>query len=1383
MNLKDELLGDSPGIEAVRKGIERLLQRSANIRSVLIQGETGTGKGLVARALHRAGPRAGGPFVDVNCAAIPETLLEAEMFGFERGAFTDARQAKAGLFQTAHRGTLFLDEIGALPESLQTKLLKVIEDHTVRRLGSTRSESVDVWIIAATSVDLLSATRDGRFRPDLYHRLAIFTILLPPLRERGQDIVRLAEHFLARACADHGLPARQLSEDACESLLAYPWPGNVRELSNVLERAALLSDEQLITAAILTLPAPESRRAAGAGVSNAQQPAHGQGSVSMDDAMRIHVNEVLAQTGWNLSRAAALLGIARNTLHARIRKYGLEPPAPRPAGRAASGRHGLPATPASEKVLLTEPKPAAPPASLGWGRRLLAFLRVSLSVSGDVSAFQVAPILEDVIAKAKSFRGHIAELTPLGAMAMFGVDPIENATSHAAHAALAIVKGVERAQVGKTHGAQASCAIHSRWCLIARGGDVIGMDPAESRAVSEVLDQLIQSARPQTIVVDDAAARFIRRRLELEALEAVSGSPVGMYQVMGRERVGLGLWGRLAPFVGRDRELEFLRSRLSHVESGHGQLIALVGDAGVGKSRLLWEFLQLERTPDRLVLETGTLSYSKSTSYLPMLELLRNYFELDNRDDPQQVRARVEARIQRLEPSLAVTVPALLALLDVPVDDSGWRALTPPQRRERTHEAVRMLIASESRARTVILVFEDLHWADPETSALLDSLIVAIGALQVFVVVTYRPGYEQGWTGWSGRSYHTQISVDPLSRDSMEKLVETLVGADPTLLPLQTLLVNSAQGNPLFLEEMVRNLVETGILSGVRAPYALTRPVTTIEIPTTVEEVLAARMDRLSADAKHVLQCAAVIGTDVALALLEKLAKMPLDTLRSHLSQLLGAGFLHDAPSTTGIELAFRHSLTHEVAYRSLPNDQQEVLHAHVVTAIEELYSGALGEHSDRLADHAIRGAVWDKAVDYLRAAGNGAFSRGSIEESLGRYDTAMSLLARLPRDPAALRRGIDVRMDLHSPLIVLGQVRRLLELHQDAERLATELGEPNRLARVLHRMAWYSWLSATPEEGIRYAQRSLDIATEIADVDGQVLASHILAQCLYSSGRYDRANALFRETVDGANAERAKQLLSITIPAYTSACAWLAQSLTVVGDLDQALLYGKRAIEAAETDQHPQSQAVALTLASIPLVYKGQAAMAVELTERALAVCETKGLINWYPGAMIALGHALAAVGRLDEGLPYLERAPAAYEGMGLRTQLSLFYVWWAEGLLQAGRREESLGAAQRAVDVAIANGEKGNEAQSLLVMADVLAAGEQPEYSTVDVYKDVQARAEALGMRPLLGFCQLGLGRLYLSLGERDLGTQHLAQAQRLFAQMGMRPAVAQVEAALAH
>jgi DNA-binding NtrC family response regulator len=262
----DELRGESAPIEAVRETVRRLLGRQQpgrRLPAVLLQGETGTGKGVVARLIHRLGHRAKGEFVDVNCAAIPETLIESELFGYERGAFTDARKAKAGLFQTAHQGMLFLDEVGSLPEPLQAKLLTVIEERAVRRLGGTRSEAADAWIVSATNADLLTSVRERRFREDLYHRLAVLTLRMPPLRERDGDVLLLAEHFLARVCADYALPTKTLTPDARARLVAHPWPGNIRELSNVIERAAVFAEESVITGEHLELGG--AAPAAGAG--------------------------------------------------------------------------------------------------------------------------------------------------------------------------------------------------------------------------------------------------------------------------------------------------------------------------------------------------------------------------------------------------------------------------------------------------------------------------------------------------------------------------------------------------------------------------------------------------------------------------------------------------------------------------------------------------------------------------------------------------------------------------------------------------------------------------------------------------------------------------------------------------------------------------------------------------------------------------------------------------------------------------------------------------------------------------------------------------------------------------------------------------------------
>src|SRR5437867_3782319 len=412
-----QLIGDSPGLVAVRKQVEHLLQRQSETRRlppILILGETGTGKGLLARALHDAGPRKGGPFVAVNCAAIPETLLEAELFGYERGAFTDAREAKAGLFQTAHRGTLFLDEIGLLPQNLQPKLLTALEDRAVRRLGSTRPEPVDVWIISATSEDLKGTRRRG-FREELYHRLAVVTLRLPPLRERGQDILTLAEHFLARTCTEYGLAPKTLAEDARAALVAYRWPGNVREVANVMERVALLVDRPLVTADKLELAIPRNQRAsrpADHETTLCDAPIGTSLGQTVEEVERRHILEALRETRWNISRAANRLGVTRNILRYRLQKYGLRSP----AGTAE------PTTPAEPMSLTVDSTTAPKPVTVQWEHRHVALLRADLVTMAPVDVVAaVGAALEALVEKIESFGGRIEEVSPGGVVAVFGL--------------------------------------------------------------------------------------------------------------------------------------------------------------------------------------------------------------------------------------------------------------------------------------------------------------------------------------------------------------------------------------------------------------------------------------------------------------------------------------------------------------------------------------------------------------------------------------------------------------------------------------------------------------------------------------------------------------------------------------------------------------------------------------------------------------------------------------------------------------------------------------------------------------------------------------------------------------------------------------------------
>jgi DNA-binding NtrC family response regulator len=318
----DPFVGESAAIRSLAERARGVVDSSV---PVLIRGETGVGKGLLASWLHANGPRAAEAFVDLNCAGLSRELLETELFGHEKGAFTGAVSTKLGLFEIAHHGTIFLDEIGDVSLEIQPKLLKIVEDQRFRRLGDVKDRQVDVRMIAATHHNLVERAKVGGFREDLYYRISVVPLHVPPLRERGSDVLVLARVLLARCCTELGRPEIKLAPSAERALTAYGWPGDVRELRNVLERAALLRRQPVLEAADLEL-----------GETQAGSPAPEAG-LSLKDAERSHIERVLRTSGGDVRKAAQTLGLSRSALYQKLRKHGIAAPAPAAGGDPARG--------------------------------------------------------------------------------------------------------------------------------------------------------------------------------------------------------------------------------------------------------------------------------------------------------------------------------------------------------------------------------------------------------------------------------------------------------------------------------------------------------------------------------------------------------------------------------------------------------------------------------------------------------------------------------------------------------------------------------------------------------------------------------------------------------------------------------------------------------------------------------------------------------------------------------------------------------------------------------------------------------------------------------------------------------------------------------------
>jgi predicted ATPase len=557
--------------------------------------------------------------------------------------------------------------------------------------------------------------------------------------------------------------------------------------------------------------------------------------------------------------------------------------------------------------------------------------------------------------------------------------------------------------------------------------------------------------------------------------------PMEVYELDGvstmRSRLQAAAARGLSRFVGRDAEIEQLRRVLEHAGQGRGQVVAVVGEAGVGKSRLTFEVIHSHRVQGWLVLEAGSVSYGKATSYLPMIDLLKGYFHIGDRDTPRQVREKVTGKILTLERALEPTLPALLALLDVG-DDPGWQALDPPERRQRTLNAVKRLLLREGLVQPLLVVFEDLHWIDAETQAFLDGLVESLPSARLLLLVNYRPEYEHHW---GSKTSYTQLRLDPLPPESARELLRGLLGEDSTVASLGPLLIERTEGNPFFLEESVRALVETGALAGERGAYRLAAPLTDVQVPPTVQTILAARIDRLPPEEKRLLQSAAVIGKDMPFALLAAITDQPEDAVRRRLIHLQAAEFLYETSLFPDTEYTFKHALTHEVAYRSILKERRREMHARIVEAIERLYASFLAEHVERLVDHAVRGEVWDKAAAYGARAGTRALDRSAhARTAKAFFETALEALGHLPESRETLEQGIEVRFRLGTPLFALGAGEAYLSRSAEAVAIAERLGADDQLVRALALQTNAFWFAGDNARALESGHRAIAIAEKV---------------------------------------------------------------------------------------------------------------------------------------------------------------------------------------------------------------------------------------------------------------------------------------------------------------
>jgi tetratricopeptide (TPR) repeat protein len=892
-------------------------------------------------------------------------------------------------------------------------------------------------------------------------------------------------------------------------------------------------------------------------------------------------------------------------------------------------------------------------------------------------------------------------------------------------------------------------------------GDEAGATLTMIGDVARLATLLQAHAAPGMLLCSAATASLVRDIVCLEMAEPVPDegqtTPVTTYQILGPHPQRQAVAGRgervLSRFVGRAQELALLHALLAQAETGRGQVVGLVGEPGMGKSRLLFEFRQHLRSKPVTSVAGECLSYGQAMPYLPVLDILRSLCGLTETDSGATLVTKVQNAVQAAGLEAADWAPPLLHLLGVQTDTTGLALPPPDVLKSRTFEALRQMTLHRSQQQPLVITIDNLHWIDPTSEEYLASLVQHLAAAPLLLLVTYRPGYRPSWID---KSYATQLALQPLDAQDSRTLLQESLRSHPVPDALIDTLLRTAEGNPFFLEELAWTVVEQGVATP------------TLAVPDTVQAVVAARIDRLPLEAKTLLQTAAAIGKEVPLSLLQAVTEQSEDVLRHGLAQLQGAEFLYETRLFPEAEYTFKHALTHEVAYGSLLQERRRALHARIVEALEALYPERLAEQAERLASHALRGAVWQKALTYCRQAGAKALAGCAYREAVEYLEQALEALAHLPPDRTTLEQAVDVRCDLNPALQPLAQWGQLLTHLRDAEPLAEALADQRRLSIVSLLIANTLRNMQDYEPAWAYCQRAHAMVTALGDGELQRDVNLQRGVINYNLGDYRQALTYVQQNLTIRQGERCYELFSL-VHHPSAARTWMVMCLSELGAFADGVIYGNEALQMSEAVGRPYERLAAYWRVGSLHVRQGTLHQAIPLLERGVTVGHEADIPLYYRLAAVHLALAYALAGR-------------ATDALSLLGQIEGNSVVCGEAYLLAGCVEEADRLAQRGLAHARDHKMRGNEARALWLLGEIALHRDQLDLASAEIhYQQALALAEELGMRPLQAHCHHGLGTLYARLGRQEQARTELATAIELYRAMDMTFWLPQAEAVL--
>ena len=985
----------------------------------------------------------------------------------------------------------------------------------------------------------------------------------------------------------------------------------------------------------------------------------------------------------------------------------------------------------------------------------------------------VDPALKIMVEAVRRYDGYVVQSTGDGIFALFGA-PLahEDHPQRALYAAL-LTQDTLRRHSEKLAG-EGKPVLQAR--VGVSSGEVVmrTVETGGRREYAPVGHAGNLASRMQTvapvggIVISEETRRLVEGYFELRSLGPTEikgiARPLNIYEVVraGPLRTHFEVSARrgLTKFVGREHEIDQMKRALELTLAGRGQIVAVVAEAGTGKSRLFYEF-KATLPAGCKVLEAHSVSHGKASAWLPVLEMMRDYFGLANADDPSVRRDKVRAVLGALDPALSDALPYLFGLLGLVEGADPLAQMDPRIKRGRTLDAIKRIILAESINQPLVLIFEDLHWIDDQTQALLDLLADSLAGARILLLVDYRPQYQHGW---AGKSHYTQLRLDPLRGESAATMLTALLGEGAELEALKRLVAERSGGNPFFIEELAQALFDEGVL--VRnGTIKIARPLSQMRIPQTAQAVVAGRIDRLPAEEKALLQTLAVMGREFPLGLVRRIAGSSDGELERMLSDLQTSEFIYQQPAAGDSAYSFKHALTQEVAYNSLLSEQRKVLHERAAQGLEVLFGDSIEDHLTDVAFHYKRSGNDAKAVSYLIRAGEQALQRSAFSLAAAHFEDAFARLKNLPPGAERDHKEIVIHTGLADVVMVTSGYaaaeyeRHLLRRHELAERL----GDAQQLFYALVGSSVLSAFRLELNKAREIGTRLVSLADQAADPEMQLEAYGSLANVLWLMGDFLGSRKY---------AEKGVALFSLDehLPSgkehMRAACLFFAALCTAaLGFPDTGLRQALEFVKWAEERAQALSLVFALNCAATVSGWRKEGAEGLKYTEALLVLTAEHGFGNWHSFGQCARGQALAILGRTDEAVAETRAGLAAFEATGAALP-GWLYSTLAFAYLTAGKPAEGLSVVSKALEVA----DQTEDAEArpelhllqggLLLMADPTAAAAAEASFRVSIEVARRQHAKLSELR-----ATMSLARLLASQGRRDEARTMLAEIHGWF------------------